>query len=214
MEKFPAEQKIASFLSNYRIFALIQWLIIALIIFATTWTWWHSYRPSLKVAPDIGALNISLNSHAGPIPLTNRDGKLKLLYFGYTHCVNACPLTLHNWAAAFELLDEQERTRVQGIMISLDPARDTQSLLNEYTSYFHHQIAGATATPEQLEQLVTAFQIYYQTYNDATGNGYSIDHTANTYIIDDTGKLVKVIAYGGKGDKTRELVKTIRQALG
>ena len=79
------------------------------------------------------------------------DGKAVVLFFGYTHCPDYCPMTLTLLAQAMNTLSEQEREQLRVLFISVDPERDTPALLKEYTDYFGPEVIGLTGSKDQLE---------------------------------------------------------------
>src|SRR5699024_2301506 len=76
-------------------------------------------------------------------------GKVRLVYFGYTHCPDICPITLGHLAAALRTLGPAAKN-VRVLFVSVDPKRDTLSLLKTYTKAFGPQFVGLTGTQDQL----------------------------------------------------------------
>ncbi len=89
-----------------------------------------------------------LQSWAGPVALSDLRGKVVLMYFGYTWCPDICPTSLALMSAAFGELQPEQLERVQGLFVSVDPARDTTQRLKEYGAYFHPSILGVTGSEE------------------------------------------------------------------
>ena len=78
-------------------------------------------------------------------------GKWLLVYFGYTHCPDACPTALNDMAEALDQLDPAKRQKVQAIFITVDPERDTPAVMKDYVGAFEGaNIMGLTGTPEQV----------------------------------------------------------------
>jgi protein SCO1/2 len=105
------------------------------------------------------------------------------VYFGYTNCPDACPVTL-------SILDHvQESLRAQGLpephilFVSLDPERDTPDVLRRYTSVFGSQIAGATGDELQLRGLVHFFGVSYERKETGDKGNYTLDHTTNFFLV-------------------------------
>lgn len=152
--------------------------------------------------------DFQLKDHRGqPFELNQLEGKLVMLFFGYTYCPDICPTELGNMAAVFDALGEQAE-RVQGVFVSLDPARDTAEVLANYVSYFHPEMLGLTGSQVEIERVTQQYRVSYQRHERADG-GYSIDHSANLYLINTEGELTAVVPYGLPPEHVLEMVQGI-----
>lgn len=154
--------------------------------------------------------NFTLQSADGPVALEGFRGKVVLIYFGYTNCPDACPMTMANWARAFDQLTEEELSKVQGMLVSVDPARDTQETLKEYTAYFHPNIIGVTGSNEELRQIVSLYRSDFEIERDEDKENYSVAHMSFVYVIDPQGNLRDLLAHESFPE---EIVKSIRHVL-
>jgi protein SCO1/2 len=84
-------------------------------------------------------------------------------------------------------------SRVQVLLISVDPERDTPAVLSAYVSGFDPRFMGLTGTPEQVKIAAAAFKAYYARAAAANGN-YNMDHSANFYLLDTKGESRVLIA--------------------
>lgn len=135
------------------------------------------------------AADFKLDSLQGPLRLDDFRGKVVVLYFGYTFCPDICPTSLALLAQALSSLEDKQLNQVQGIFISVDPARDTPERLAEYARFFHPSLLGATASPDSIAQLAKAYEVgYVLQAPDGEGN-YAVDHTSVTYLVDTEGRL-------------------------
>lgn len=138
--------------------------------------------------------NFVLESAEGPVSLTEFRGKVVLVYFGYTWCPDVCPLNLGYLTLALDNLEPEERERVQVIFISVDPERDTPERLRAYTAYFAPDFLGLTGTPEQVAQTAALYGAAYRRGEDeGSAMGYSVDHSAFTYLLDTSGALKQTL---------------------
>ena len=71
-------------------------------------------------------------------------GKWSLLFFGFTHCPDICPTTMATAAKLYESLSFEDKGKLQVVMISLDPERDTTEKLFQYVPYFNKEFIGVT----------------------------------------------------------------------
>ena len=145
---------------------------------------------SPQAAPDFSLIA----ANGQKVQLSNFEGKLVLLYFGYTFCPDVCPTSLSKLADAMNILGKQADD-VQVIMISVDPERDTPDMLSEYASFFHPSFIGATGTPDEIAEVATLYGIYYQAHEGTEATGYLVDHTASVMVIDQDGHLKLVYPY-------------------
>ncbi|MBV8658566.1 MAG: SCO family protein [Burkholderiales bacterium] len=139
-----------------------------------------------------------LTDHTGkPRALSDFKGKVVVVFFGYTHCPDACPTTMSELAAAMKQLGDKAHD-VQVLFISVDPERDTAALLAQYVPSFNPSFLGLLGTPTEIKTVVDQFKVMYQKVPIPGGDGknYSIDHSAGSYIFDKTGKIRIFVNYG------------------
>jgi protein SCO1 len=140
----------------------------------------------------------------GPFTLVDQDGrtvtdetyrgKWLLVYFGYTHCPDTCPMTLSNIADAIDRLDAGMRVRLRPIFVTVDPARDTPAVMKDYVGAFAGAgIVGLSGTQEQVAAIETAYRIHAQRHDERDGE-YSVDHTSVIHIMDPGGHFVGLVS--------------------
>lgn len=134
-----------------------------------------------KPVPDF-----TLDSVDGPVSLSDFAGKYVFLYFGYTFCPDICPGTLSNLAAVREELGD-DADKMQVIMVSVDPQRDTPEVLAKYTAHFDPTFLGITGTKEEIDAAGEPLGIYYEIHEGSAASGYLVDHTARSFLIDPAG---------------------------
>ena len=139
--------------------------------------------------------DFTLQSQQGPVTLSDYKGKVTLLYFGYTYCPDACPTALASIGNAFKQLSPEELDQVQGILISVDPDRDTPKKLAEYTKFFHPKIIGVTGTKEQVDKVCEQYNIKYEVAKESTAAGYLVNHTSLIIVLDKSGGIRETMAH-------------------
>ena len=150
--------------------------------------------------------DFTLTDHNGrPFELSRQRGKLVLLFFGYTFCPDICPTELSNLAAVLDGLGDQS-DQVQGLFVSLDPQRDTPEVLRDYTRYFNPALIGLTGEGAEVDRIAGQYRVQYQRHERADGR-YSLDHSANLYVIDRQGRLAAVVPYGLPPEHVLRLVQ-------
>lgn len=139
------------------------------------------------------------------------QGRWSLLFFGYTHCPDVCPLTLAVLNDLYgQLQGSAEARDLQVIFVTLDPERDTTERLQEYVGYFNPAFVGLGGTIDQIMSLASQVGVFYM-YGDKSATGdYVVDHTAAVFLIDPRGRLVAIFSSPHQVDSIRERYKMIR----
>jgi protein SCO1/2 len=145
-----------------------------------------------------------------PRTLADYAGKVKVVFFGFTNCPDVCPTALAELAQVMQELGS-DASRVQVMMITVDPERDTPEVLKQYVQTFNPSFVGLTGTPEQVKQAATSFKVYYAKVMAKNGTDYSMDHSAAFYLLDGKGEA-RVLA--SNGTDTASLVHDIKALLG
>ena len=119
------------------------------------------------------------------------DGKLTLLFFGYTSCPDICPVHLANLGAVFERLSAEERRQVEVVFVGVDPPRDTPERMRAWLDHFDPAFVGLTGTPEELEAAQRAAAVPPAFVESEFEGGYSVGHAAWVllYTPDNQGRL-------------------------
>jgi protein SCO1/2 len=122
-------------------------------------------------------------------------GKWSAVFFGFTHCPDACPTTLFALGQAEQMLGAKG-SDFQTVFISVDPARDTPQALASFatTDSFPKRLIALTGSPDQVAQAAKAYRVYYQ--KSGEGAAYNVDHSTITYLMNPKGRFACVIPYG------------------
>ena len=173
--------------------------------------WWINSQPE-PIPQHLRGMggDFTLQSADGPVALQDFRGKVVLIYFGYTHCPDACPMTMANWASAFKRLTEEERAQVRGLLVSVDPERDTPETLKEYATFFHPDIIGVTGTRDELRDIAWLFRSDFVIEKEGESEDYEVAHMSFVYVIDPQGKVRGLLAHDSP---PQDVVKEIRNAL-
>ena len=123
-----------------------------------------------------------------PRSLTDFSGKVLVVFFGFTHCPDVCPTTMVKLAQVMKSLGA-DANRVQVLLVTLDPERDSADLLAQYTAGFDPRFSGLSGSPAEIAEAAREFRVIYQKQPGATPDSYSVDHTTGTYVFDPRGRL-------------------------
>ncbi|MCD9029944.1 SCO family protein [Luteimonas sp. BDR2-5] len=125
-------------------------------------------------------------------------GHWTLVFIGFTHCPDVCPMTLTHLAQAqrqWEALPEATRPRV--LFVSVDPERDTPAALGEYAHAFHRDTLAATADIATLEQFARSLSMVFAKVplgDSAPEGAYTVDHSASLAVLDPQGRMAGVVS--------------------
>jgi protein SCO1/2 len=115
-------------------------------------------------------------------------GKIDLLYFGYTYCPDVCPTTLLNITTMLKSLGKQAED-VRLLFVTVDPNRDTLSVLKRYTSAFAPQVVGLRGTPNQLATLAKRYRVAFSVVPASAGHPVEVTHSSAVYVFDREGAI-------------------------
>ena len=144
------------------------------------------------------ATDFKLTDHHGETrQLSDYQGKVVALFFGFTHCPDICPTTMADLAAAMKLMGKNSN-HVQVLFVTVDPERDTPEVLSQFVPSFDSRFIGLTGTAEEIDRVAKAFKIFYAKQQEPGQVGYSFDHSAGVYVYDKQGKIRIYLKYGQK----------------
>ncbi len=177
---------------------IVLWIAAAVL---TVWVLYASTRsaqfPANRSAISLGGPFELIDGHGAPITDGDLLGRSHVLFFGFTHCPQVCPTTLYEASGWLADLGELAGN-IDFYFVTVDPARDTPTVLAEYLSAFDPRITAITApvdAPEAINAIILAYNVYVDKV--ATGdNDYTVDHTATVFLIDAKGHLASTIAWG------------------
>ncbi|WP_091742240.1 SCO family protein [Phenylobacterium immobile] len=182
--------------------ALLAVVIVAIAVFASQ-RGLFSAKPSAAIG---GAFQL-VDQSGRKVDQGLLKGKWSAVFFGFTYCPDVCPTTLFALGEAERRLGDQARD-VQTVFVSVDPERDTPKALGEYLANdaFPKQALGLTGTPEQIAAAAKAYKVYYAK-RPLEGGGYTMDHTAITYLMNPSGGFVCPIAHAATPDEIAGKIK-------
>lgn len=186
-------------LSGGRLFAVVFALGLAGITATTLFTWLiRPAAPALHGQALAGrpAADFELLTAGGrPFRLSDLRGRLVLLYFGYTFCPDVCPTTLSDLRRVMGTLGPQA-DRVQVVMVSVDPERDTPDRVDEYVKGFDPRFIGVSGSAEAVAAAAAVFDVYYSREAGSAATGYLVTHTASLTLVDQAGQPRLIYSYG------------------
>jgi protein SCO1/2 len=148
-----------------------------------------------------------IDQNNAPFTAASFKGAPTLVYFGYTHCPDVCPVTL------LQLAQVVKSGVVPGLrvaFISVDPARDTPAQLAQYVHAFDPDFIGLTGSATMLQTVARTFGVAFLKV-DLPGGDYSMDHSSTVFLMDSRGHNVAV--FNAPYD-VKSLTEDLRHAAG
>jgi protein SCO1 len=115
-------------------------------------------------------------------------GRPALVFFGFTHCPDVCPTTL------VKLAQTVKRARPPGLrvlFVTIDPQRDTPSVLGAYVHAFDPAFEGLTGSPQAIAALAAAFGVAVNRV-ELPGGDYTMDHSAVVFLVNDAARITAI----------------------
>lgn len=145
---------------------------------------------------DAGIILLPISRNLPDVKMTNQDGKpvaineLKgkwtMLFFGYTFCPDICPTTLAQLRQIKSELPKDVVGKLQIVLVSVDPNRDTPQQLKQYLGYFDPEFQGLTAPVDDIQKLANAVSIPFIPADTSKPN-YTVDHSGNLALLGPDG---------------------------
>lgn len=142
------------------------------------------------------AHDFSLADHNGQArSIKDFQGKVVVVFFGYTQCPDVCPTSMAELAEVKKMLGP-DGERLQGLFVTLDPERDTREVLKAYMGNFEPSFLALRPDLDKLPQLAKDFKIFYKKVDGKTPGSYTLDHSAGSYVFDSQGRVRLYSRYG------------------
>lgn len=138
-----------------------------------------SQKPELK---DYGKVEnfVLLNQENQKVEFYSLNDKPILLFFGFTHCPDYCPITLSKLSKIYNSLEEQKKPHI--VFITVDPERDTPDVIKEYLKKFNAKIIGLTGTSDEIRSIANKLGVYIRI--EKKFDHIHVEHNTSTFLID------------------------------
>ena len=134
------------------------------------------------------------------------NGPVTVLFFGFTHCPDICPITLNKINLVMNKLDKKDLDKLKVFFISIAPERDKPEVMKEYLSSWDNKIYGITGEPKKIFLLSRSWGILSEKIFSEDGNNYTVNHSSAVIILKD-GKYVDRITHKENIDQTFKIFK-------
>ena len=167
----------------------------------------HHGAPAAPAAPALDGLlpdplpqkpHFTLTDTAGrPFPFTSATrGKLTYLYFGYTHCPDACPTTMTDLAYALRKQRLSVRRQIDVVFVTVDPRRDTRAVLRTWLDHYNTSFVGLRGTQQQVVAAERQAGVPLAPPTKETGSNYAVSHSSIVLAYSPDGRAHAVYTQG------------------
>ncbi len=165
--------------------------------------------------PPVELENWTLPASTGePLSLVDLRGRYVLLFFGFTHCPDVCPLTLAEFRRVKAILGDAAGD-VTFLFVSVDSPRDTPEVVAEYLARFDEDFVGVTGDHQTLQQIGPQYDLFFELPSDPDVEAnYEVTHTGRSYVIDPNGQLRMSFSYGTDAETIAAGIKGLMQSAG
>lgn len=181
-------------------------LLLALIACSGSKTEWRLTNVTGHL-PDLG---FQLTGDSGEAMTADAlKGKVVMLYFGYTHCPDVCPLSLTHLHMVMQRLgDLAEHARI--VFVSVDPQRDTPEILHHYVRAFDSRAVGLTGDPRKVRKMTKAYRVVFDADPPDKSGNYEVTHSSAVFIFDRQGRARLI---SGSTDDTEAITHDVKQLI-
>lgn len=154
-------------------------------------TWTATYGWGDDLADCLGG-QVAGGEIGGPFTLVDGAGTTvtdaqvfdqpSLLYFGFTSCVDVCPLDMARNTEAAAILDDQG-IAARPVFVSVDPARDTPEVVGAYAAAYAEDAIGLTGSAEQVAEAARAWRVFYEAEAPDANGEYEVNHPVLTFLV-------------------------------
>ncbi|MBE0411434.1 MAG: SCO family protein [Anaerolineales bacterium] len=144
-----------------------------------------------------------IDQHGQRFSLRDQTDKIVLIFFGYTHCPDICPVTLSDFRDIKSKLGDLD-DQVEFVFITVDPERDTPEQIYTYLQIFENGILGLSGERYELEKVWESFFVYQEKVDAGSEAGYLVDHTSRVYLVDKQGELRLTFHFGTTSNEMAE----------
>lgn len=163
--------------------------------------------PAFALKPEFSLYN----TKGEKVTEENLHGHYSLIFFGYRHCPNTCPVSLSVMANAMKSLKPEVAKKVLPVFVSVDSKRDSAEALQSYAQAFHPKMMAMMGSPKEIKKAAYSFKVFYSKQLSRDPNNYEISHSSSTYLLGPSGELLKRYAYGTRASV---ILKDLQNKLG
>ena len=201
-------EKSAASLTGLLRYHVVEILLLAVLMFAISGCTENQNDIDLPVLDAIGGDFLLPSTLGRELSLSEYQGRVVLINFGYTHCPDICPMVLGRLAKLTKRLESERnmgKEHLQTLFITVDPERDTVPHLKEYLVFFNTGFIGLSGSAEQMLKVSKQYAAFTQK-QPGKQDEYQVIHNDKIFLIDKRGRLR---ALYGKSDSDEKILNDI-----
>ena len=177
------------------------------------------YVPGLRPVPKPQVVITGEARIGGPFTLTDAKGArvteemlkghLSVMYFGFTHCPDVCPLALATITEALKIAGPIAETVIP-VFVTVDPERDTPEAMGEYIANFHPRFVALTGSVADVTAMTTAWRVYFAKQGGGDAAEYQMAHSDFIYL---TGPEGRYLTHFRADDTSLDIANRIKREL-
>ncbi|MGD8110972.1 SCO family protein [Vibrio sp. TRT 17S01] len=177
-----------------------NWSLILVVAFALGFglkAYLDAEKSVQKASEQTESSSVLFGKEGAPVELFDvQDPRIRIVYFGFTRCPDVCPTSLAMLAGALNQIDEQTKSQLRPVFISLDPERDAPNDANKYAQYFHPMIEGLSAPLTVTTPLAHRYGVIFRkTELENSELKYTLDHSSYFYFLKPDGSLITKVPH-------------------
>ena len=198
--------------------AVVAGVVIAAAIGVTMVLREPAPLPGIAREPALTTTGITFTEYGstdegGPAALAAAPGGVNLVYFGYLNCPDVCPTTMADIRAGLQDLPDDVQEQVSVTFVTVAPTRDDPESMRTYLGHFFvppTSIRVMHADDDTMDQSATQLGVIYEVEDHAAGDDdYDVAHSAITYVVDDTGTVVRELPFGAPPEDFATIVTAV-----
>jgi protein SCO1/2 len=163
----------------------------------------------LEIYNTIGGDFVLHDQFGDEYQLSAHNGKIRLLFFGFTHCPDICPTTLSEVKVVWEQLSIEQQQQIEILFASVDPDRDSSDLLRDYLGSFDLPVIGLRGSDAEMLEITAKYASFYEKVSLDSALIYTIDHSSQTFVIDRQGEIRGWVTYDQPPSALLELLNRL-----
>ena len=146
--------------------------------------------PGLLELPDISLVD----AQGRPFATADLEDRITLMFFGFTHCPDICPITLQTLALARDDLIERGVESPDVLFVSVDPERDSPDRIRRYLDNFDPAFGGVTGPDEAIAPLTTALGVVVERHQHDDAEAYNVTHNSTIFVVGHDAEVVAIFS--------------------
>lgn len=144
----------------------------------------------------------------GNFESASQRGKVQFVFFGFLHCPHVCPTTTSAMNVMLKGLSAEEKKSISAVFITVDPERDTPSVMKDYFSDKDSAFIPVSGKPEEVKTALSKFGGSFNIVKGLDVTDVFVDHTSTIFVINKSGTWVNSLPYDASPEEMRDALQS------